>query len=232
VSTFLNTARARTLRPGGALPRPRLTIVPKVAARAPRIPFALLVVTVLAAGLIGLLLLNTALQRGAYTVTDLQDRSDNLTLQQQNLELEVATLESPQRISERAVRIGMVSGDSPAFLSLKTGKVIGVPKAGVRSHQPAIALTGTGGTETTGTTANTPTRTPPSTAAPLVPNANAKLAPLVSGESASLTAGAFKVPRTDRHDGKPGKPGDTRRNSRDQGGPGDTKNSNNNSHTR
>ena len=52
MSTFLNTARARTLRPGGGLPRPRLTIVPKVAVRAPGIPFALMVVTVLAAGLI------------------------------------------------------------------------------------------------------------------------------------------------------------------------------------
>ena len=118
MSTFLNTARARTLRPGGGLPRPRLTIVPKVAVRAPRIPFALMVVTVLAAGLIGLLVLNTSLQRGAYAVTDLQDRSANLTLQQQNLENEVAALEAPQRISERAVRLGMVAGDSPAFLSL------------------------------------------------------------------------------------------------------------------
>ena len=148
-STFLNTARARTLRPGGGLPRPRLTIVPKVAVRAPRIPFALMVVTVLAAGLIGLLVLNTSLQRGAYAVTDLQDRSANLTLQQQNLETEVAALEAPQRISERAVRLGMVAGDSPAFLSLKTGEVVGVPRAGVRGKQPVIAMAGTGQPDST-----------------------------------------------------------------------------------
>ena len=225
MSTFLNTARARTLRPGGGLPRPRLTIVPKVAVRAPRIPFALMVVTVLAAGLIGLLVLNTSLQRGAYAVTDLQDRSANLTLQQQNLETEVAALEAPQRISERAVRLGMVAGDSPAFLSLKTGEVVGVPRAGVRSEQPVIAMAGTGQPDSTGTT---PTHTPPSTAGPTTPRTNAKLAPLVSGEAASLTNGAVKVPKADRHDGKHG---DTRHTSRDEGATRDTKNSSNNSHT-
>lgn len=225
MSTFLNTARARTLRPGGGLPRPRLTIVPKVAVRAPRIPFALMVVTVLAAGLIGLLVLNTSLQRGAYAVTDLQDRSANLTLQQQNLETEVAALEAPQRISERAVRLGMVAGDSPAFLSLKTGEVVGVPRAGVRGKQPVIAMAGTGQPDSTGTTS---THTPPSTAGPTTPRTNAKLAPLVSGEAASLTNGAVKVPKADRHDGKPG---DTRHTSRDESATRDTKNSSNNSHT-
>ena len=224
MSTFLNTARARTLRHGGGLPRPRLTIVPKVGAHAPRIPFALLVVTVLAAGLVGLLLLNTSLQRGAYAVTDLQDQSANLTIQQQNLETQVAALESPQRISERAVRLGMVAGDSPAFLSLKSGQVVGVPQAGVRAQQPVIAMTGSAATDPTGTSA---AHAPPSTAAPTTPRTNAKLAPLVSGETASLGNGAVTVPKPDRHEGKHG---DTRRNSRADGSPRDTKNTSNNNH--
>jgi hypothetical protein len=228
VSTFLNTARARTLRPGGGLPRPRLTIVPKVGAHARRIPFALLVVTVLAAGLVGLLLLNTSLQRGAYAVTDLQDQSANLTIQQQNLETEVAALESPQRISERAVRLGMVAGDSPAFLSLKTGQVVGVPHAGVRAQQPVITMTGSGATDPTDPTGTSPAHVPPSTAAPTTPRTNAKLAPLVSGEAASLGNGAVTVPKPDRHDGKHG---DTRRNSRADGSPRDTKNTSNNNNT-
>ncbi|MEP6666930.1 MAG: hypothetical protein ABJA81_10820 [Nocardioidaceae bacterium] len=141
MSSFLSQARARSLRPTVHLPRPRLTIVPKVAARAPRIPFVFLVVTVLAGGLVGLLLLNTALQRGAYAVTDLQRTSASLNLRQQNLEIEVASLQSPQRISERALRLGMVQNDSPAFLSLSTGKVIGVPVAGVAGNRPHIGVT-------------------------------------------------------------------------------------------
>lgn len=214
MSSFLNAARARTLRPSGGLPRPRLTIVPKVAARAPRIPFALLVVTVLAAGLVGLLLLNTALQRGAYTVTALQDTSAELKLQQQNLETEVAALEAPQRISERAVRLGMVVGDSPAFLSLKTGQVVGVPQAGTRAHRPALASSATAGPTATN---SSPTSPPPGAGGVPVRHSD-KLAPLVSGQAASSSSGAVKVPKPH------GKPDDTRPTSTHGSHPRDTKN--------
>ena len=179
MSTFLNTGRVRALRPTVSLPRPRLTIVPKVAARAPRVPFAVLVVIVLASGLVGLLLLNTALQRGAYVVTGLQDTSQRLSLQQQNLETSVASLQSPQRISERAVRLGMVANDSPAFISLKTGAIIGKPTAGTTEQRPVIA------------DPTTPSGAPP--VAAVATGHGAKLAPLVSGEAASETTGVVKV---------------------------------------
>ncbi len=67
VSTFLTTARARALRPMVTLPRPRLTIVPRAASRAPRLPFVVFVVMLLALGLVGLLVLNTSMERGTYT---------------------------------------------------------------------------------------------------------------------------------------------------------------------
>lgn len=130
MSSLLSTARARSLRPA-PLPRPRLTIVPKVAARTPRIPFVLLVVTVLGLGLVGLLLLNTGLQRGAYEVTDLRQTSADLTLRQQNLRVQVADLQQPQQLAERALRLGMVRNDSPAFLSIATGKIVGAAVPGV-----------------------------------------------------------------------------------------------------
>ncbi len=130
MSSLLNTARARSLRPA-PLPRPRLTIVPKVAARTPRIPFVLLVVTVLGLGLVGLLLLNTGLQQGAYEATDLRQTSADLTLRQQNLRVQVADLQQPQNLAERALRLGMVRNDSPAFLSIETGKIVGAAVPGV-----------------------------------------------------------------------------------------------------
>ncbi len=134
MSTVSSQVRARALRPS-PLPRPRLTIVPKVAGHAPRIPFVLLVVTVLGAGLVGLLLLNTALQRGAYVVTDLKGQAAQLALQQQNLHVEVADLNQPQMLATRALRLGMVRNDSPAFLSLSSGKVIGAAVPGLATNR-------------------------------------------------------------------------------------------------
>lgn len=135
MSSFLAQARTRALRPVGALPRPRLTVVSKVTPRAPRVPFVVLVLTILVAGLVGLLLLNTALQRGAYAATALRQQSADLAVQQQRLEVQVAALRQPQRVALEAQRLGMVSNDSPVFLSLATGRIIGTPVAGNRANQ-------------------------------------------------------------------------------------------------
>ena len=70
MSTLSNPVRSRWPLPT-RLPRPRLTIVPKVASRAPRVPFVILVVLVLGGGLIGLLLgLATGLSRSLQLLID------------------------------------------------------------------------------------------------------------------------------------------------------------------
>ena len=166
MSTFLGQARARALRPVSSLPRPRLTIVPKVASRAPRVPFVALVVTLLLGGLVGLLLLNTSLQRGAYVTNDLQRQSDELTVTQERLEQEIAALGASQRVAQKAQHLGMVPNDSPVFLSLADSRVIGKPVAGVagkkanirsdnvkaleRTGKLAVPLAAAGASETSG----------------------------------------------------------------------------------
>lgn len=182
MSTFLGQARARALRPVAALPRPRLTIVPRVAARAPRVPFVLLVVTILISGLVGLLLLNTALQRGAFVSTDLRQQSADLTIQQQRLELELADLSASQRVAQEAQKLGMVGNDSPAFLSLATGSVIGKPIAGEAGKKVDIRST---------TTSSQRVRTP-------------KVATVLAGAGVSLTTGPVEVkkPKSDRKGGR------------------------------
>ena len=75
VSTSTNQDRARATLSSLPLPRPRLTVVPKVARPMRRMPFAALVIAVLATGLVGLLLLNTSMERGAYQVTALRSEA-------------------------------------------------------------------------------------------------------------------------------------------------------------
>lgn len=131
MSASLDTSKAKSRLPALALPRPRLTVVPRPARTAPRLPFVALVVGLLAGGLIGLLLLNTGMERGAYKVTALRAQVAALDIRQQALQLEVTALQDPQAVAERAQRLGMVPNESPAFLDLRTGKVIGtsVPAA-------------------------------------------------------------------------------------------------------
>ena len=205
MSSFLATAKARTARTTRPLPRPRLTVVPKMAARAPRVPFVALVVLVLGAGLVGLLLLNTSLQRGAYTVTDLRSTSSDLALRQQNLELRVSALESPHRISRAALRQGMVANTSPAFLSLSTGRTVGRPVPGRPGNRPVLGTA------------------PEPVAA--VPVHSGKPRPVAAGEGVGGSTGVQIVAAAPRHGADPAtagspdesQPGDGARNSRDTG---------------
>ncbi|MDP9318881.1 MAG: hypothetical protein M3O94_07375 [Actinomycetota bacterium] len=138
MSTSVNPNRSRAGLAGLTLPRPRLTVVPKVVARTPRTPFLMLVVAVLATGLVGLLLLNTSMERGAYQVTALRNESDALSIEQQALQLRVAALQDPQEVAEKALRLGMVQNLSPAFLSLATGQVIGRSVPGAAGAQADV----------------------------------------------------------------------------------------------
>lgn len=129
MSSIPDTRNGRPVRLPG-LAAPRLSVVPQSSARAPRVQFVVLVISVLAVGLVGLLILNTSMQRRAYVVTGLRTQAAQLTLRAQNLQVQVSRLESPERLAAVAAAAGMVRGDSPAFLSLATGKVVGVPRPG------------------------------------------------------------------------------------------------------
>jgi cell division protein FtsB len=119
-----------TGRAGVRPARPRLTVVDDRPFKPPRMPFVLFVVVLLGAGLIGLLLLNTELQRGTFEVTDLNKQAKELRDQQEDLERQVRTLESPQHLAAEALRLGMVPNPNPVFLRLPDGQVLGVPAAG------------------------------------------------------------------------------------------------------
>lgn len=100
------------------------------ARRASRGPFVLLVGLLLSAGLIGLLLLNTALGQGSFTVHDLSRQADQLDDQAQALQRQLARAESPAQLAGRARALGMVPSENPAFVRAGDGKVLGVPKPG------------------------------------------------------------------------------------------------------
>lgn len=109
-------------------------LFPAGRAQAARTPFVLLVVLLLGGGLIGLLVLNSALSEGAFRLDDLQKETKSLTDEEQALQRDVDAYSAPDALLRRARELGMVPGGDPAFLD-PDGTVKGVP-----SPAPAAAF--------------------------------------------------------------------------------------------
>ena len=93
--------------------------------------FVVLVVLVLASGLVGLLLLNTAMQRSAFRLEELQQTSAALAVRGEVLDTQVERLRAPDRLARAASRLGMVAMPAPVFLRLSDGRVLGDPRPAV-----------------------------------------------------------------------------------------------------
>ena len=90
--------------------------------------FGIICATLLAGGLIGLLLLNTALAQGSFTLHQLKATSGQLTDAEDVLAQSLEASKSPGNLAAKAAGMGMVPAQSAAFLRLSDGRVIGVAK--------------------------------------------------------------------------------------------------------
>lgn len=110
--------------------RPQLRMVsPLRPERASRGMFALVVTGLLVAGMVVILIINTSLAQGAFTISALQAQESTLSQQEQTLSEAVAAAAAPQSLEQSARALGMVPSQTPVFLSLPNGKVLGRPKA-------------------------------------------------------------------------------------------------------
>ncbi|TXL62832.1 septum formation initiator family protein [Aeromicrobium terrae] len=117
---------APRLRPQKPQTRSRaLRLVAPVSSRARKAPFVVVVLTLLGAGLVGLILISTVLQAQSFEAARLSDEADALQTQQQALSREVDRMQSPSNIAQRALQLGMVPSANPIFLRITDGEVIG-----------------------------------------------------------------------------------------------------------
>jgi len=129
MSALINQARSRVPRIAeAAVERARLSVVPRTTSRAPRMPFVVLVSLLLVGGVAGLLFFNTSMQQASFTQTALEDQARALDAQQQSLTMDLDALRDPQRVAVQAKQMGMVAPDSPAFIRLSDGAVLGDPE--------------------------------------------------------------------------------------------------------
>ncbi|KYK10718.1 MULTISPECIES: hypothetical protein, partial [Streptomyces] len=94
--------------------------------QAARAPFVLLVAVLLGGGLIGLLVLNSALSEGSFQLDDLKPQTKELTDEEQALQRDIDAYSAPRALQRRARELGMVPGGDPAFLA-PDGTVKGSP---------------------------------------------------------------------------------------------------------
>jgi len=134
--------RLRAPRHGEPSLRERLSLVPPRAVQKARVPFVALIALILAGGVAGLLLFNTQMQQGPFQIERLQAQAAALTATQQDESMQLLRMSDPQRLAAAARRLGMVAPQTPAFLDLSTGRILGDPTAA--TSQNALNIGGTG----------------------------------------------------------------------------------------
>jgi len=106
--------------------------------------FVVLLASILGIGFIGMLLINTTLAQGAFTLSELRSTQNELSRTEATLIESVSALAAPTVLEEKARSLGMVPSSTPAFIKIPSGKVLGKPKPapGVRVSTPADATVG------------------------------------------------------------------------------------------
>ncbi len=102
------------------------------------VPFILSLGVLLALGMVGLLLLNTALQEQAFAVRDQQKVATQLGYRVAALETEVTEARSSTRLAIEATELGMVPNPYPAYLTLPGGDIIGNPTRMTGNEVPDV----------------------------------------------------------------------------------------------
>lgn len=78
-----------------------------------RAPFIVLVLVLAAGGLIGLVLLNTAVNENAFRLHDLDTEQSRLDKEEQRLQQALQDQESPKKLADRAKDLGLVPAGGP-----------------------------------------------------------------------------------------------------------------------
>ena len=96
----------------------------------------MVVLTVLAVGLVGLILMSTVLQAQSFESARLDRQADRAADPAAGASPARSTgCRAPANVASRAIAIGMVPNANPAFLRLSDGKVLGKPAAGRARQQ-------------------------------------------------------------------------------------------------
>ncbi|WP_374968785.1 hypothetical protein [Terrabacter sp. BE26] len=129
------TATARPLRtPRRGPAQTPLRVIPSTISRTGNGAFVSICIALLAAGLIALLLLNTALAQGSMALGDLQRESVRLSDTTGNLQEQIARASATGALAASAAKIGMVRMNTRGYIDLTRGTVSGKPEPATKEN--------------------------------------------------------------------------------------------------
>lgn len=162
-----------------------------------RTPFVLLIVLLLGGGLLGLLLLNTALNQGSFEQSRLKKQNARLSDEEQALRRELDAVSAPGELARKAEELGMVPGTTPVFLDPVTGQVLGSPKPASPRPTPTVvpqpAVLPGATPAPSAAVPGTPTAT--GTVPPAAPAQQTPVAPQPTGQAPATATGQAPPPR-------------------------------------
>ncbi|NUU23139.1 MAG: hypothetical protein HOV68_16750 [Streptomycetaceae bacterium] len=125
-------------------------------------------VLLLGGGLLGLLLLNTALNQGSFEQSRLNRQNTKLNDEEQALRRQLDAVSAPGELARKAQELGMVPGTTPVFIDPVTGQVYGTakpasPRPVVTPPPPPAPAAGPSPTPNPTTAPTTPVPAPPAT---------------------------------------------------------------------
>lgn len=117
---------------------PRLALVKAPTATVSTVGFAVILATLIALGLIGVMIVSTSVSQQARDLSTLRRQATELGYTAASLESQLQTNSSANALALRATQLGMVPNPYPAFINLADGSVTGVPQAVKGDELPAL----------------------------------------------------------------------------------------------
>lgn len=132
---------AELTAPGRRLSRAgrQLRALPGIRARMSNLAFIVVISLILALGLVAALVLNTTLQSQSAQLTTRKATVESLSHKEAALTSSVDVKRSATNLQASARQLGMVPNPRPAFIDLRTGKVIGTPHKVTGKELPGLA---------------------------------------------------------------------------------------------
>lgn len=154
-TTTARRGRTDQRRPAAPISVPPAPSTPsRRTATSSRAPFIVLVLVLAAGGLIGLVLLNTAVNENAFRLHDLSTGQGALDKEEQRLQQALDDQESPTKLAERAKKMGLVPAGDPGFVVLPDGKIVGTPVPASAPPSPTPSATSAPASSTTSSSAS------------------------------------------------------------------------------